>query len=357
MPEINTTDIWKAADRILNDGRKAVIAVIIEKQGSAPRESGTKCLVLEDGSLIGTIGGGRLEYEIIQKAEAVFETGEALVLSFDLVGGDVAESDMICGGRTTVLMAPLLPEDAQTRAVVGTVCDLSSKGGRAVYGMLAPEGEGERRFDFTMTLFKEDGTIFGNRPEGDLAESVFGPEGILKKETAPRLVRFAPGGQRYYLERIARRPMLYIFGAGHVSKALHALASMVGYRVHVIDDRAEFADESRFPEADVITVSPFSEAFDRLTLTENDYVVIVTRGHLYDHEVLGRTLEYEPAYIGMIGSRSKREKIYNALEREGIAKERLERIHSPIGLDIGAKTPEEIAVSIVAELIQVRSER
>ena len=194
MVQMETTDIWKAADRVLNEGRKAVMAVIIEKQGSAPRETGTKCLVLEDGSLIGTIGGGRLEHEVIQKTKAVFEAGKALMLSFDLIGGDVAESDMICGGRTTVLMAPFFPEDAQTRAVVGAVCEISNKGERAVYGMPSPEGEGEAWFDFTMTLFKEDGTIFGKRPEGDLAESVFGPKGILEKEAAPGLVRFTPDG-------------------------------------------------------------------------------------------------------------------------------------------------------------------
>jgi xanthine dehydrogenase accessory factor len=137
---------------------------------------------------------------------------------------------------------------------------------------------------------------------------------------------------------------------------------MVGFRLAVIDDRAEFATRERFPTADEVLVLPFDKVFDHLRVTPDSYLVIVTRGHLSDRTVLRSALTTNPAYIGMIGSKRKREAIYRSLLDEGVPRERLEAVHSPIGLVIGAETPEEIAVSIVGELIKTsadpsRSER
>ncbi|MBU2578258.1 XdhC family protein, partial [Patescibacteria group bacterium] len=145
-----------------------------------------------------------------------------------------------------------------------------------------------------------------------------------------------------------------IFGAGHISTFLSPLAKRVGFSVVVIDDRGEFANTERFPDADEIMVEPLSQSFDRIAVTPSSYIAIITRGHIHDHAVLKEALKQKPAYIGMIGSKRKREIIYQALIKEGTPKETLQKVHSPIGLAIGAETPEEIAVSIVAELIQER---
>jgi xanthine dehydrogenase accessory factor len=151
---------------------------------------------------------------------------------------------------------------------------------------------------------------------------------------------------------------VYLFGAGHVSRPVAELASVVDFQTVVLDDRAEFSNAERFPKADQIKVIPsFHQAFEGLDIDRDSYVVILTRGHLHDKTVLEQALKSNAGYIGMIGSRRKRDLIYQELLGKGFAKNELERVCAPIGLAIGAETPEEIAVSIVAELIQVRAGR
>jgi xanthine dehydrogenase accessory factor len=148
----------------------------------------------------------------------------------------------------------------------------------------------------------------------------------------------------------------HLFGAGHVAQPTAHLASLVGFQVHVYDDRREYANRERFPDAHAIhLLETFDEASDGPVLGADDFVVILTRGHLHDQNVLAQTLSTGAGYIGMIGSRKKRRTIYRNLLDQGIAQQDIDRVHSPIGLSIGAETPEEIAVSIVAELIAVRA--
>lgn len=163
------------------------------------------------------------------------------------------------------------------------------------------------------------------------------------------------GDTRFSIEPLAIYGTVYIFGAGHVSQKLAALTSMVGFRTVILDDRAEFANQKRFPGAnEIIVLDDNQTAFKEINLDPESYIVIVTRGHLHDQVILKQALETNAVYIGMIGSKRKREEIYRSLEAEGISKARLEAVYSPIGLQIGAESPEEIAVSITAELIQTR---
>jgi xanthine dehydrogenase accessory factor len=165
-------------------------------------------------------------------------------------------------------------------------------------------------------------------------------------------------GESFLVEPLGREGCVVIFGAGHVSQALAPLARGVGFRTVVCDDREEFANRDRFPSADeVLVLDSFEDPLNGVEIGEESYLVIVTRGHAHDQTVLGRALATTAGYIGMIGSRRKRDAIYGALMEEGFTRADLERVCSPIGLDIGAETPEEIAVSIVAELIQARARR
>ncbi len=149
----------------------------------------------------------------------------------------------------------------------------------------------------------------------------------------------------------------YIFGGGHVAYALEPVLRHVDFRTVVIDDREEYANGERYPEAaETIAVSDFDHAFDNIETDEDSYIIIVTRGHRGDLQVLREALKRPFAYLGMIGSRRKNGLLYEQLLKEGVTQEQIDEIHSPIGLDIGAETPEEIAVSIVAEIIQERSE-
>jgi xanthine dehydrogenase accessory factor len=158
-----------------------------------------------------------------------------------------------------------------------------------------------------------------------------------------------------FVEPVVSEPILYLFGAGHVSSQIAPLASGVGFKVVVIDDRPEFADPKKFPDAMEVYPYPFEGVLDRLSIDESSYLVIVTRGHIHDRTVLAQSLNTNAKYIGMIGSRRKRNIIYENLLEEGLTQDDLDRVHAPIGLHIGAETPEEIAVSIVAELIKIRS--
>ena len=159
------------------------------------------------------------------------------------------------------------------------------------------------------------------------------------------------------IEPVLPADTLFLFGAGHVAQPTARLAAFVGFRVRVVDDRAEFASAERFPEAEEVrVVTDFDSALQGLAIDANAFIVIVTRGHLYDKTVLMQALRTPAAYIGMIGSRRKRDHIFEALLKQGFTETDLKRVHSPIGLAIGAETPEEIALSIVAELTKVRAQ-
>ena len=163
-------------------------------------------------------------------------------------------------------------------------------------------------------------------------------------------------GKSYLLSRFINSGTVYLLGAGHVAACTSEAAASVGFRIVVIDDRLEFANRERFPSADVIKVLPsFSGCFQDEKIDADAYLVIVTRGHFHDMEVLDQALQTNAGYIGMIGSRKKRDLIYSKLLERGVTKTQLQRVHCPIGIAIEADTPEEIAVSIVAELIHERA--
>jgi xanthine dehydrogenase accessory factor len=164
------------------------------------------------------------------------------------------------------------------------------------------------------------------------------------------------GNMEVFLEPILPEPCLFVFGAGHISLFLAKMGKMVGFKVVIIDDRAEFANPERFPEADEVIAQDLPAAFQRLTANRASYIAIVTRGHLQDETVLEWAVRTDAAYIGMIGSRKKNQTVFSHLQERGIPEKRLKQVHAPIGLNINAKTPEEIAVSIMAEIIKARRE-
>jgi xanthine dehydrogenase accessory factor len=253
-------EVFKEIAKISSEGGRAILATVVQVKGSGPREVGSKILIKDDGSLVGTIGGGTLEAMVCREAMSVLRQGKAKMLHFDLKGEEGDE--MLCGGEMDIFIEPVFPS-----------------------------------------------------------------------------------------------PTLFIFGAGHVSLSIYRIATLVGFRVVVIDDRTEFANPERFPQADEIFAEDFSAAFSRLTVNSSSYIAIVTRGHQLDETVLEWAVKTEARYIGMIGSKNKNEAVFAHLRSRGISEENLQQVHAPIGLDIGAETPEEIAVSIMAELIAVKNQR
>ena len=162
------------------------------------------------------------------------------------------------------------------------------------------------------------------------------------------------GDMKIFIDILQPKEEVLIFGAGHIAVCVSKLAKMVGFRVVIIDDRKEFANQDRFPEADKIIIESIDKALQDIKITPSTYIIIVTRGHLQDQEVLASVIKSKAAYLGMIGSRKKNATVFQYLKEQGISEDELAKVHAPIGIDIKAQTSEEIAVSIIAEIIQVR---
>ena len=340
--------IYSELTTALASGEKSVLVRIIRKMGSAPRTAGAALVLKADGTFVGTVGGGRLEHDVLRRAREVLESGRSALMHVRLSGTEVAASEMLCGGDVDVLLEPI---DRSAEVVFRKLLEMKAQGRRGALVSIVAEGQpGGRWF-----LIAEEGTIIGDASElgiedGACLKRWAGARGPLLESIAT-----SAGQVTVYVEPVRAEAMLLLFGAGHISTVVAPLAAMVGFSVCVIDDREEFANSHRFPSADRLLVCQAAEAFERLTVTCETYIAIVTRGHIYDRDALRAALKSRPAYIGMIGSRRKRDLIYASLMDEGVAPEDLRRVHCPIGIAIGAQTPEEIGVSIVAELIQVRA--
>ncbi|MGD0921482.1 MAG: XdhC/CoxI family protein [Terriglobia bacterium] len=252
-------DIFAEIARLRKEGRKAALATIIQVQGSIPSYESSKILIRDDGSIVGTVGGGCVEAEVWSAAQEVMREEKPRRLHFNLNAKPEYEDGLICGGSLDIFVEPILAT-----------------------------------------------------------------------------------------------PTAYIFGGGHISLYVSKVASVAGFDVVVVDDRQAFASPDRFPEASETHAGPWEEIFPKLKINDHSYLVVVTRGHKGDLTCLRWALGTPARYLGMIGSKRKLIEIRRVLEGEGVSAEKLERVHSPIGLDIGALTPEEIAVSIVAEMIAVR---
>ena len=251
-------DIFEEILRMRRAGQRGALATIVHTNGSIPSYESSRMLVRDDGTIVGTIGGGCVEAEVWAAAKEVMDAEQPRKMTFNLNHDADYDMGLICGGTLEVFVEPILPQ-----------------------------------------------------------------------------------------------PTLYIFGAGHVSLAVSRIASQAGFAIAVIDDRASFANAERFPMASQIHTS-YVESFGKIQPNSSSYLLIVTRGHKDDMRVLAWAVTTDARYIGMIGSKRKVLSVYKALEKEGFASEKFERVHAPVGLDIGALSPDEIAISIVAELVAVR---
>ena len=180
---------------------------------------------------------------------------------------------------------------------------------------------------------------------------------LTKEQAALDEGAICGGEMKVFIDILQPKEGVLIFGAGHIATCVSKLAKTVGFKVTIIDDREEFANKDRFPEADEIVTEDIERALTHIKINPSTYIVIVTRGHLQDQEVLASVIKSKAAYLGMIGSRKKNATVFQHLEEQGISQEELDKVHAPIGIDIKAQTPEEIAVSIIAEIIQVKRKK
>jgi xanthine dehydrogenase accessory factor len=252
-------DLYDEIVRLRSLGQKCAVATIVQVNGSIPSFESAKILVREDGSFMGTVGGGCVEAEVWNAAREVIETEKPRHLSFSL-GQDAAyDEGLICGGQLNIFVEPVIPQ-----------------------------------------------------------------------------------------------PRAFIFGGGHVSKGISKIATLAGFSTSIIDNREAFANAERFPEAEATYAEEYEDVFPKLPVNSSSYIIIVTRGHRDDMRVLRWAVNTPARYIAMIGSKRKTISVVHELEKEGIAREAFEKVFAPMGLEIGAEMPEEIAISVVAEMIAIR---
>lgn len=326
----------------LTEGQTTILATIVESSGSAPRSSGARMLVCQDGRFFGTIGGGELEGRALARAGELFGTSaDHAFLHFDLSASQTATAGMICGGRVEVLLQRLTP-NRENRDFFYKLHEEFRQGRSPLFLTLMPN-------DGSPSFFIQSS---GCQSMPGLPDDV--RQALLVRSPSSGVPSLLKGKDfRVHAEALIRPITLHLVGGGHVALAVAHLAGFLGLEIIVIDDRPEFAGSARFPQAREVRVVPaFSGCFEQLQAS--DFVVIVTRGHQFDKAVLLQALATEAGYIGMIGSRRKRDAIYAALQTEGFSDEDFRRVHCPIGLAIGGETPEEIALSILAEIQQVR---
>ncbi len=252
-------DIYDEIVRLRKLGQKCALATIVQKRGSIPSFESAKLLVREDGSMMGTVGGGCVEAEVWNAAREVLDTEKPKNLSFSLGQEAAYDEGLICGGQLNIFVEPVVPQ-----------------------------------------------------------------------------------------------PHAFIFGGGHVSKSISKVATIAGFATVIVDDREAFANPDRFPEAEATYAEEYEAVFSKLAITSTSYIVIVTRGHRDDMRVLRWAVSTPARYISMIGSKRKTISVIHELEKEGLPRDAFEKIFAPMGLDIGAESPEEIAISVVAEMIAVR---
>lgn len=344
--------IAQTACELLDKGEAFVLATIVSHSGSTPRTSGSKMIVTADGRGVGTIGGGLLEAGAMSRSVELIGLGQSAIMPFDLSHDTVDSMDMICGGQAEVLL-DCVPPTEMNRTVFGRWRQMLGESQRG--SLLTVFTESKNRLGATAhCLATVDREIVGDFPLSDMKR-----EKVLALAAESSTVRkLVFDGAFVVIEPAHRAPTVYFFGAGHVARSTAAMAAMVDFRVSVADDREAYANRQRFRDASEIRVlERFDDAFSGLSVNRDDFIVILTRGHLHDKTVLAQALKTGAGYIGMIGSRRKRDAIYGALLKEGFSQRDIDRVHSPIGLSIGAETPEEIAVSIVAELIQINKTR
>ncbi len=362
------------------------VATILTHKGSTPRTSGSKMVVLKDRTIHGTIGGGLVEAMVIDAGIELIDKNRCMIKEFSLNHELKDGLDMVCGGTLSVLIETFVPDldmgsdmdsdkdsnidsnmDSSLANIFKTLVDLEKMGKK---GFLISKIKGTTNLDSTNLDFINLDSTNSNFTNSDFTmhKCLLLPDGkIIGKNILPKPLfdsildnKFhsqAPiihnqNLEEFIIETILPQNCIYIFGAGHVGFQLARIAHITDFQTIIIDDRKEFANNERFPHARQIhAVKHFSNAFDNLEIDNNSYIVILTRGHLHDQTVLETALKTAPAYIGMIGSKAKRNKIYKNLAKKGVKKNTLAAIHSPIGIEIKAQTPGEIAVSIMGEII------
>lgn len=332
-------NMFKLMAENLSAGEDLVLVTVIASSGSTPRGSGARMLIGKKGRLAGTIGGGAVEYRSEQIAAEILQNKRSGEHNFTLTKDDVENLGMICGGAVDVFFH-YIPGRDQSAIVLAKETEMRFELGRAIW--------------LISDIAKDGRLALWSKPEGSFGFDI--PETVIKK-LSRQPARVKDSDIDMYAEQIAASGKVYIFGCGHVGQALVPALVSVGFRCIAADDRPEFADRALFPEAENVMVIDLENIAENITIGPEDYVCIMTRGHSHDTVVQAQVLRTSACYIGVIGSKHKITGVQTELRKQGFDDKDFERITTPIGLAIKAETPAEIAISICAQMIEVRANR
>jgi len=355
-------NIYEEIEQLLAAGETVATATVVRTQGSTPREVGAKMVVRPSGEIVGTIGGGCGEAAVKQAAMSAIGDGERQTMRLDLTDDITLDTEMVCGGVMSVFIDLWDERDLEFLEAINQGFEESKK-----LGLATPLSTAQalRSFGYAQDR-RRSGQARPRRlilPDGQTVGTL-GDEEVDAWVTSQALEALTQGASRtvadpkkeleVFIEVQISPPTLIIAGGGHIAVPLAKFGTMMGFRVVVVDDRPAFANRERFPEADEVIEADFGETLSTYPLDDQTYIAIMTRGHSHDMECLLQVIESPVAYIGMIGSRRRVRGVLDLVKAEGYSEEALARVHAPIGLDIGAQTPEEIALSVMAEVVRAR---
>lgn len=332
-------EIFSTLQSRFKAGKSSLLVVVVDERGSAPRGAGAVMVVGEDGLLCGTIGGGNLEYQSTKMAQQLLTEGKSKLEHFCLSPNQVADLGMICGGNVDVLFLYITTGDETVGATLDDACAAMSSH-RAAWMILPLDCSG-------LGIYTAENGVYGADMPGISSE---------------QLARFSQGvlelkGEKCYVQQLLGAGVVYLFGGGHLTKELVPVIAHVGFRCVVADDREEFSNPVRFPDAENVQRVDFARLEGVFDVQPEDYICIMTRGHLGDYDCERFALTTPACYIGVVGSRRKTETVNAKLLAAGFLEDDLDRVSTPIGLDIMSETPAEIAISIAAQLILHRAKR
>lgn len=331
-------ELFSKINEKLSKNEAVIMATITASSGSVPRGMGARMLVDEGGRLCGTVGGGAVEYRSIEMAKGLLANKESCEKEFLLKKNDIEDIGMICGGDVRICFNYIDADDANKRLFGEAIRMINDDEEAYLIMNLSHNSYGQLSLYGKTTGFigeKVDITVFNDRP-------------YVQKI----------GESAYFVEKIVESGYVYIFGGGHVSQALVPVLASVGFKCIVLEDRKEFIDPKLFGDkAKKTMLIDYSRINEYVSITENDYVCIMTRGHKDDTITQAQILKTKAYYIGVIGSARKKSAVFATLKNMGITDDELSRVITPIGLDIKGDTPAEIAISIAAQMIEKRAKK
>jgi len=352
--------MYRQIKQFLEEGETIALTTIVSTYGSTPREVGAKMVVTTAGEIAGTIGGGCGEAEVRRQAIDVIRSNTPAVVKVELMDDIESDSPAVCGGILYVFVEPwnLAKDDGLCLKLLDELQQVEDEGTAATIATVI-EARNVDAAPGQKLLIRDGVTKVCNIQDEDLLEAIVNQAKIQQaKEECKQMTLELPGTDRsavIFFDVITATQKMVIVGAGHLAIPLVKFAKILGFHITVMDDRVIYANRERFPDVDEVLVGDMAQTLRQIDITPQTYIVLITRGHQFDEPCLREVVHRPAKYIGMIGSKRRIKACFIRFkEEDGIPEELLKRVHAPIGLDINAESPEEIALSIIAETVKVR---